>query len=169
MSARIKDRVFRLLRFEPPSASGLPAAPVPAAGRIAGEDVVRLRQLLAEFALPTSANKVARSAYWTSQFREPVAVILKRLKTQGILVEADDPRARMSHGRDESDLRVLCLEFGLSPAGRADQLVDRLVTIDPSGWLLGYPGELLQCSHTAAGLMIGPDEEAWQFLSPTLA
>jgi hypothetical protein len=158
MSARIKDRVFRLLRFEAPSALGLPAAPVAPAGRIAREDVVRLRQLLDEFTLPTSANKVARSAYWRAQFREPVAAILQRFKTQGILVEADNPRARLSCGRDESDLRVLCLEFGLSPAGRADQLVDRLLTIDPSGWLLGYPGEPLQCSQTAAHLMIGPDE-----------
>jgi hypothetical protein len=133
---------------------------------MAREDVVRLRNLLAEFAHPNSAKAVARSAYWRQQFREPVETILKRLKAQGILVESDDPRERMSRNRDESDLRVLCLELGLSPAGRAEQLVERLLTIDPSGWLLGYPGELLQCSKTAARLMIGPQEQALQ-IPPT--
>jgi len=133
---------------------------------MAREDVVRLRNLLAEFARPNSSHAVARSAYWKEQFREPVETILKRLKAQGILVEADDPRARISRDRDESDLRVLCLELGLSPAGRAEQLVERLLTVDPSGWLLGYPGELLQCSKTAARMMIGPKEEAFQFPPP---
>jgi hypothetical protein len=167
MSARIKERVFRLLRFEPPSDVRLRAAPVPAAGRMGREDVVRLRKLLTEFALPNSANAVARSAYWKALFREPVETILQRLKSQGILVEPDDPRARMRRDRDESDLRVLCLEFGLSPAGRADELVDRLLTIDPTGWLLGYPGELLQCSKTAARMMIGLKPEAVRPLPPS--
>lgn len=133
---------------------------------MAREDVVRLRNLLAEFARPNSANAVARSPYWREQFREPVETILKRLKSQGILVETDDPRARLSRDRDESDLRVLCLELGLSPAGRAEQLVERLLTIDPSGWLLGYPGELLQCSKTAVRMMIGPKEEALKISPP---
>jgi len=162
MSARIKDRVFRLLRFEPRSTPPLRAAQVPAGERMAREEVVRLRTLLAEFARPNSAQAVARSAYWRAQFSEPVETILKRLKIQGILIEADDPRARLARDPDESDLRVLCLELGLSPVGSAEQLLDRLLSIDPSGWLLGYPGELLQCSKTAARMMIGLKEQALQ-------
>jgi hypothetical protein len=108
------------------------------------------RRLLAEFVLPNSAHAVARSAYWKQAFREPVRAVLGRLKAHGLLVEPDDPRARICQNRDESDLRVLCLEHGLLPLGRAQELADRLLTIDPSGWLLGYSGELLQCSEFAA-------------------
>jgi hypothetical protein len=51
---------------------------------------------------------------------------------------------------------MLCLEFGLPPTGSIDQLVDRLLTIDPTGWLLGYAGELLQCSDVALPTMTVP-------------
>ncbi len=128
----------------------------PMAGAVASQDVHRRRispahrRLLAEFLLPNSANAVARSAYWKEVFRQPVKSVLGRLKAQGLLVEPVNPRARMCYARDESDLRVLCLEHGLQPMGNADQLADRLLTIDPTGWLLGYAGELLQCSELAA-------------------
>jgi hypothetical protein len=82
-------------------------------------------------------------------FGEPVKAVLQKLKEQGLLVEPNNPRARLRHDRDESDLRMLCLENGLQPTGGAADLVDRLLTIDPSGWLLGYPRELLQCSELA--------------------
>jgi hypothetical protein len=44
---------------------------------------------------------------------------------------------------------MLCLEYGLPTMGGADQLADRLLSIDPTGWLLGYAGELLQCAESA--------------------
>jgi hypothetical protein len=77
-------------------------------------------------------------------FGEPVKAVLRKLKQQGLLVEPDNPRARICHDRDESDLRMLCLETGLHPSGCAADLVDRLLTIDPSGWLLGYGRLTLQ-------------------------
>jgi hypothetical protein len=55
----------------------------------------------------------------------------------------------MRRDRDESDLRLLCVEHGLQPTGNAEELVDRLLGIDPTAWLLGYAGELLQCSEWA--------------------
>jgi hypothetical protein len=116
------------------------------------------RRLLAEFVLPKSANAVARSTYWKDAFHEPVMTVLTRLKGHGLLVEPYNPRARMCCNRDESDLRVLCLEHGLLPTGSADQLAGRLLTIDPSGWLLGYAGELLQCSEFAARTMVTHDK-----------
>jgi hypothetical protein len=109
------------------------------------------RRLLAEFVLPNAASAVAQSLYWRRRFREPVVRVLAILKEHGLLVEPHDPHARMCHERDESDLRSVCLECGLEPTGSAEQLAGRLLTIDPSGWLLGYPGELLQCSELAAG------------------
>jgi hypothetical protein len=154
MSARIKYQLFRLLGLSPSFSFGIAAAPTPSS--IDREDFVRIRRLLAEFVLPKSANAVARSPYWRGLFHEPVMTILRRLQAKGLLVEPNDPHARMRCDRDESDLRMLCLEFGLPPTGSIDQLVDRLLTIDPTGWLLGYAGELLQCSDVAVRTMIVP-------------
>ncbi len=70
---------------------------------------------------------------------KPVKTVLSRLKAQGLLFEPDSPRVRMCFRRDESDLRLLCLEHGLSSAGDADRLTERLLAIDPTGWLMGYP------------------------------
>lgn len=111
------------------------------------------RRLLAEFMLPNASSAVAQSLYWRKQFREPVVRVLAILKEQGLLIEPHDPHARMCHDRNESDLRSVCLECGLEPTGSAGQLAARLLTIDPSGWLLGYPGELLQCSELGARAM----------------
>lgn len=57
--------------------------------------------------------------------------------------------ARKRRDRDESHLRLLCVEHGLQPTGSAEELVDRLLGIDPTASLLGYVGELLQCSEWA--------------------
>jgi hypothetical protein len=163
MSARIKDALFRLLGSERPPVRGIPVlldVAEPGLEDVGFKGAHRLRvsslyrRLLAEFVLPNSANAVARSTYWKEAFHEPVRVVLDRLKAHGLLVEPDNPRARMCRNRDESDLRVLCLEHGLLPLGRADELTDRLLTIDPSGWLLGYAGELLQCSEFAARTIV---------------
>jgi hypothetical protein len=126
-------------------------------------DWISYRRLLAEFMLPNSADTVARSSYWSGALGEPVKTVLGRLKAKGLLIEPNDPRARMRHNRDESDLRVLCLEHGLPPTGNADQLADRLLTIDPTGWLLGYAGELLQCSNLT-DRKISDDEGIWEML-----
>jgi hypothetical protein len=107
------------------------------------------RGLLQEFVQPNSAEAVARSPYWKEVFSEPVRLILRRLQARGVLIEPIDPRARMRRDRDESDLRLLCVEHGLQPTGSAEELVDRLLGIDPTAWLLGYAGELLQCSEWA--------------------
>jgi hypothetical protein len=156
MSARIKETLFRFWRIEPLPNPGTPVQrELAEAGGVAHGDVGRLcsspayRKLLAEFALPNSAEAVARSPHWKEVFSEPVRSILRRLKAQGILIEPIDPRARMCRDRDESDLRMLCVDHGLPPTGSADELVDRLLAVDPTGWLLGFAGELLQCSEWA--------------------
>jgi hypothetical protein len=180
MNAKIKDTLLRFRRIEPPSSSGAQVpldVAEPTAGSMALKDVPRLcnlpsyRKLLAEFARPNAAGAVARSPYWKEVFSEPVRVILRRLKAQGVLIEPNNPRARMCRDRDESDLRLLCIEHGLRPTGSADELVDRLLTIDPTGWLLGYPGELLQCSDFANRTMVSQREATARspILDPDLA
>jgi hypothetical protein len=154
VNAKIKSVLFRLLRSESVPDNGVRASleSSPFALEEIRPSPVEM-QLLAEFVLPNSGHAVAQSPYWNRVFGEPVSSILSRLEEQGFLVEANDPRARMCRGRDESDLRVLCLDCGLDPTGRADQLADRLLGIDPTGWLLGYAGELLQCSELAVRAM----------------
>jgi hypothetical protein len=93
------------------------------------------------------------------------------LKAQGILIEPVDPRARICRDRDESDLRMLCLDTGLPPTGSADELVDRLLALDPTGWLLGFAGELLQCSERAQETLVSQRQkvESSPILDPDLA
>src|ERR1700728_1967294 len=114
MSARIKDALFRLLRFDPspgrdlrtPIDAPIPTdVSIPAAAGVDPEHAHRPRvsplyqTLLAEFVLPNSSNAVARSPYWEDALGEPVKRVLGRLKAQGLLVEPNDPRARLCHGR----------------------------------------------------------------------
>jgi hypothetical protein len=155
MSARIKETLSRFWRMEPRHNLGTHAPRDVAedtAGGIPIADVELLcnspsyRRLLEQFLLPNSAEAIARSPYWKKEFSEPVRSVLRRLKAKGVLFEPNDPRARMCRDRDESDLRLLCVEHGLQPTGNAEELVDRLLGIDPTAWLLGYAGELLQCS-----------------------
>src|SRR5271165_5814120 len=158
MSAGIKETLIRLWRMEPPHSLGA-QSPLHVAQATAGGIPIGIvdglwkspayRRLLEQFAQPNSVEAVARSPYWKEVFSEPVRSILSRLKARGVLIEPIAPRARMCRDRDESDLRLLCVEQGLQPTGSADELVDRLLGIDPTGWLLGYPGELLQCSEWA--------------------
>jgi hypothetical protein len=150
MNAKIKNALFRLLRTDSVSDERVQAS---LESRPSAVDEIRPSplevQLLGEFVLPNSGHAVAQSPYWNGVFGEPVTGVLRRLEEQRFLVEVNDPRARMCHGRDESDLRVLCLDYGLDPTGNADQLADRLLGIDPTGWLMGYAGELWQCSELA--------------------
>jgi hypothetical protein len=157
-SARIKDTLFRLSSYGPLHARAGHASvhgSDTGAEPISLKDVDRLRdspayqQLLAEFVAPNSPDAVERSPRWKEVFREPVRLVLRELQTLGILIEATDPRARICFDRDESELRMLCLEYGLPTMGSADQLADRLLAVDPTGWLLGYAGELLQCAESA--------------------
>jgi hypothetical protein len=162
MNAGIKDTSFRLWTPEPlPSPSiraalktTRPAVEQRTSANACGLRISPLcRCFLAEFVIPNSANAVAQSLYWRRWFREPVVTVLATLKDHGLLIEPHDPHARMCYERDESDLRSLCLECGLETTGGAEQLAARLLTLDPSSWLLGYPGELLQCSELAARAM----------------
>lgn len=108
----------------------------------------------------TNANtRRANRYYRMSAGFKAVRTVLGRLKAQGLLVEPDNPRARICRDRDESDLRILCLEHGLQPTGNADQLADRLLTIDPTGWLLGYAEELLQCAELVDRTRVAPRSE----------
>jgi hypothetical protein len=153
MNAKIKDRLFGILGSDSASGQGAQAS----VKRAPPEDI-RLSplqaRLLSEFMLPNSAHAVARFTHCAKTFGAPITRVIRALKEQGLLVEPNDARARLCHGKDESDLRMLCLDSGLETTGSVDELVDRLLVIDRSGWLLGYGGELLQCSARAARAVV---------------
>jgi hypothetical protein len=150
MNAKIKDGQFWLLSSESVPGHGIQGR----RERTPLVEEVRLsplqERLLSEFMLPNSAHAVARSARWAKVVGEPVTRVVRALQDHGLLVEPNDARARMCHGRNQRDLQKLCLDSGLEPVGSVGELVDRLLVIDPTGWLLGYAGELLQCSEPAA-------------------
>jgi hypothetical protein len=154
MNAKIKDRLFGLLGSESVPDQGAQAS----VKRAPFVEDIRLSplqaRLLSQFMLPNSAHAVARSTHCAKIVGAPITRVIRALKEQGLLVEPNDARARLCHGKDESDLRMLCLDSGLKPTGSVDELVDRLLVIDRSGWLLGYGGELLQCSARAARAVV---------------
>jgi hypothetical protein len=158
MNAKIKNTLLGLLRSKSFRRRG---TQTPLKGGSSAAEEIRIssrisplqERLLAEFVLPNSTHAIAKSPYWKMMFGEPVNRVLRGLEEQGLLIEPNDPRARMCFGRDESDLRMLCLDCGLEPTGSAVELTDRLLVIDPTGWLMGYAGELLQCSELAAQAM----------------
>jgi hypothetical protein len=133
----------------------IPDQPASASFKSAPLEEIRLsplqERLLSEFIRPNTVEAAARSARCAKIVDQPVTRVIRALQEKGLLVEPNDARARLCHGRDESDLRMLCLNSGLVPTGSADELVERLLVIDPTGWLLGYTGELLQCSARARG------------------
>jgi hypothetical protein len=66
-----------------------------------------------------------------------------------------DSRAGMCRGgRDESDLRMLCLERGLEPTGSADQLADRLLQNDIADRLFDRRGLMAQRAETGSREMV---------------
>jgi hypothetical protein len=159
MNAKMKDTLFGLLRSESVHDAKTRATLESTPSARKGIRLTPLQvRLLTEFVNPNSAHAVAQSSHWCEEFGEPVSRVLRTLKEQGLLIEPTDPRARMCHARDESDLRLLCLECGLDPTGSGEQLVDRLLAVDPTGWLMGYTGEMLQCSESAALMMASGKE-----------
>jgi len=158
MNAKIKDRLFRLLGsesvFDQQAQGSLKSVPLPEEIRLS-----RLQhRLLSEFMLPNSSHAVARSARCAKIAGESATKVIRALREDGLLVEPNDARARLCHGKGESDLRSLCLDSGLQTTGSVDELVDRLLVVDPTGWLLGYAGELLQCSARAARAVVAAND-----------
>ena len=163
------NRLLRLLKFHPPPASTAARGPVDRVREL--RQSPSYRKLLAEFVLPNAPDRVARDPHWTGVFDRPVPEILRSLKGGGILVEPGDARARLHFARDSSDLRVVCVELGLPTGGSDDDMVDRLLRLDPTGLLLGYPGELLQCADFVKRAVVAdlPPPRAIPVADPDLA
>src|ERR1700678_1156662 len=108
VNAKIKNALSRLLWSESVPEEGFRASPEsrPSAVEEIRPSAMEV-ELLAEFVLPNYCHAVAQSPFWSRAFGEPVSSVLRRLEEHGFLIEVNDPRARMCHGREESDLRVL--------------------------------------------------------------
>jgi len=76
-------------------------------------------------------------------------------------MSVNDPACRILHGKGAKELKKLCIEHGLKVSGSEEQMAERLASIDPSGSLFGFTGELLKCSHEAE-LIARRRIEAWK-------
>jgi len=107
------------------------------------------QRLLVSFTLPNSVEGVPKWTNWGGLLGESLNSAIQRLKTEGALLPVNEPARRILYNRGANELRKLCRDHGLKVSGVKEQLAERLLCIDPTGLVLGCPGELLECSREA--------------------
>lgn len=119
------------------------------------------QRLLLSFTLPNTSEGVPKWTDWDGLLGESLDSAIERLKTDGALLPVNQPAWHILHNRGASELRKMCRDHGIKVSGTKDQMAGRLVSIDPTGVVLGYPGELLKCSPEAAQIA-DARREAWK-------
>lgn len=119
------------------------------------------QRLLLSFTSPNTGEGVAKWADWNELLGESLNSAIQRLKTDGGLLPVNEPTWRILYKRSANELKKMCREHGLKVSGTKEQMAERLASIDPSGLVLGYPGELLKCSHEAEQIA-NARREAWK-------
>ena len=119
------------------------------------------QRLLLSFTFPNTAEDVPKWVDWPELLGESLDSAIQRLKTDGALLPVDEPVWRILHRRGANELKRMCREHGLKVSGTKEQMAERLVTIDPSGLVLGYSGEMLKCSPEAEQIA-NARRGAWQ-------
>jgi hypothetical protein len=106
------------------------------------------QQLLLNFAgSPSSVDGLRpKDTDWEGRLGESLDSAIRKLKACGALFSIDEPKWHILHKRSAEELMRMCRDHGLSLFGTSEQMAERLVSVDPSGLTLGYPGELLKCS-----------------------
>jgi DNA-directed RNA polymerase subunit RPC12/RpoP len=105
-------------------------------------------QLLLHFAsFSGGAVEEIRTKFdWEGVLGEPLDSAIAKLKVGGALLSLGEPKWHILYKKNAEELVNLCRDHGLNAFGTIEDLADRLVSVDPSGLVLGYPGELLKCS-----------------------
>jgi hypothetical protein len=116
---------------------------------------------LLSFTFPNSGEDVPKCADWGGLLGELLDSAIQRLKRDGALLPVNEPIWRILHRRGANELKRMCREHGLKVSGTKEQMAERLVSIDPSGLVLGYPGEMLKCSPEAEQIA-NARREAWK-------
>ena len=108
-------------------------------------------QLLLHFASSGggAVDEIRTRFDWESLLGQPLDAVIAELKASGVLVPAEGAKWHILYRKSSEDLVRLCAEHRLSGFGTRDELADRLATIDSSGLVIGYPGELLMCATEA--------------------
>jgi hypothetical protein len=119
------------------------------------------QRLLLSFTFPNAGEGVPKWTDWGGLLGESLNSAIQRLKTDGALLPVNEPARRILYNRSANELRKMCRDHGLKVPGTKEQLAERLVSIDPRGLVLGYPGELLRCSHEAEKIA-NVRREAWK-------
>jgi hypothetical protein len=116
---------------------------------------------LLSFTFPNTGEGVPRWVDWGGLLGESLDSAIERLKTDGALLPVNEPVWRILHKRGANELKRMCREHGLKVSGTKEQMADRLVSIDPSGLVLGYRGEMLKCSP-GAERVANAGREVWR-------
>lgn len=119
------------------------------------------QRLLLSFTFPNSAEGVPKWVDWDRLLGESLDSALNRLKAAGALLPVNEPIGHILYQRGANELKKMCREHGLKVSGTKEQMAERLANIDPSGLVLGYPGELLKCSHEAEQIA-NARRDAWK-------
>jgi hypothetical protein len=119
------------------------------------------QRLLLNFTFPNTCEAVPRWVDWNGLLGESLDSALQRLRADGALLPVTAPRLRILYRRTASELKRMCRERGLKVSGTKEQMAERLASLDPSGLVLGYPGELLMCSGEAEQIAKAR-REAWE-------
>jgi hypothetical protein len=119
------------------------------------------QRLLLSFTFPNTGEGVPKWVDWDGLLGESLDSAIQRLKTEGALLPVNEPIGRILYNRSANELKKTCREKDLKATGTKEQMAKRLAGIDPSGLVLGYPGELLKCSHEAAQIA-NARREAWK-------
>ena len=107
------------------------------------------QRLLLSFTFPNTSEGVPKGVDWDGILGEKLDLAIQRLKKDGALLQVNDPESRILHNRGANELKRMCREHGLKVSGTKEQMAERLAGIDPTGSVLGYPGEMLKCSQEA--------------------
>jgi hypothetical protein len=110
---------------------------------------------------PNTPEHVSEWVDWDGLLGESVGSAIERLKTAGALLRVNEPTWRILYNRNANELKRMCREHQLKVSGTKEQMAERLASIDPSGLVLGYPGELLKCSPDAEQIA-NAGREAWE-------
>jgi hypothetical protein len=107
--------------------------------------------LLSKFLVPHTINDFAQSD-WASVLGETGRQAIERFRNDGLLTEAG-LNAQLGYKYKVSELKDMLKHYGLSVSGRKDDLIQRLIQVDPEGMKKKTAALVVwQCSESGKGI-----------------
>jgi hypothetical protein len=86
--------------------------------------------LLSKFLHPNSIEEFAKADYWNNALGENATQAIKHFIDEGILLKAD-LEGLLDYKFKITELKNMLKERGLKVSGRKDELITRLIQVDP--------------------------------------